>query len=478
MNYKQNKIMLTVNEFVVSGNKYNINGIDTSKAVFFGRKQFETFKEMPKGYYTVTNESGNTYLNIVDETYLNSIETIQIALEIATTSSKYEVEFNPDINILTSKYNQLVDDVHNIISYLKKSGMISDDTSMSLVLPQLDEDEIWIKKGEGYEGISLTDAEGVIKDKIDEYVALSKTEILNYINQQEKAVTIRLDGYVTNKEGQITQLTEEKKQELIKAVQNIIDVIGYQNYETTLETGNTTIQLPSTWFMTSNLTVHADGLLVSSQAYELNLENRTITFKTPFQKSIVVVVHDQLPIAYAQELKDQFVQMAKDELAKAVASIQANGAIQIEAIVAMGENVLSNIQVSVDNIVHQVEVRVDNYVDKTTLPFIDRYVADNIKDIVGPQGPVGPQGIQGPTGLQGPKGQDGAKGDTGERGPQGPQGLQGERGPKGDNGALIELEGFIGFEIRNGNLYVNYTGVNAPNFKLNENGHLIYTFDY
>ena len=52
----------------------------------------------------------------------------------------------------------------------------------------------------------------------------------------------------------------------------------------------------------------------------------------------------------------------------------------------------------------------------------------------GPQGVQGPQGERGPQGIQGPQGPQGPKGDTGETGPQGEPGLQGAPGPQGEKG--------------------------------------------
>lgn len=77
-----------------------------------------------------------------------------------------------------------------------------------------------------------------------------------------------------------------------------------------------------------------------------------------------------------------------------------------------------------------------------------------LQGIPGEQGPIGPQGKTGPQGEQGPKGDKGDKGDTGEQGPQGLQGLmgpigpQGEQGPKGDRGeqGLQGIQGPRGFK--------------------------------
>lgn len=84
--------------------------------------------------------------------------------------------------------------------------------------------------------------------------------------------------------------------------------------------------------------------------------------------------------------------------------------------------------------------------------------------MTGPQGPQGEQGLKGdpgqqgepgPQGETGPEGPQGPKGDTGEQGPQGLKGDQGERGEKGDKGDPGPV----------------------PTFSINEEGHLIATYE-
>lgn len=77
----------------------------------------------------------------------------------------------------------------------------------------------------------------------------------------------------------------------------------------------------------------------------------------------------------------------------------------------------------------------------------------------------------------------GATGSQGERGPAGPQGVQ---GPRGDTGTAVavETQGMYYFSIDNnsssptfGHLFLTYTGSEAPNFSINEQGHLVWTVE-
>ena len=75
----------------------------------------------------------------------------------------------------------------------------------------------------------------------------------------------------------------------------------------------------------------------------------------------------------------------------------------------------------------------------------------------------------------------GAKGDQGAQGPRGAQGVQ---GPQGDTGTAVAVEtsGMYYFHVDNnsssptfGHLFLTYTGSDAPDFEINNNGHLIWT---
>lgn len=97
-----------------------------------------------------------------------------------------------------------------------------------------------------------------------------------------------------------------------------------------------------------------------------------------------------------------------------------------------------------------------------------------LQGVAGNAGPQGVKGDKGDTGLQGPQGATGPKGATGATGPQGPIGPQ---GPKGDSGVSVSTNGRYLFEVRDGHLICIYEDATAPNFKIREDGHLIYTLE-
>lgn len=154
---------------------------------------------------------------------------------------------------------------------------------------------------------------------------------------------------------------------------------------------------------------------------------------------------------------------------------------------------------------------ISDYVENTSKPIINTYVGDQYKVLdayekkkedelntyilenkdrlkgeKGEQGIQGFQGIKGDQGERGPQGIQGVKGDQGIRGEQGPQGVQGLKGEKGDKGdqgerggdaVMVETKGMFGFQVReDGHLWLCYSGEEAPDLRINEEGHLIYRF--
>ena len=89
----------------------------------------------------------------------------------------------------------------------------------------------------------------------------------------------------------------------------------------------------------------------------------------------------------------------------------------------------------------------------------------------GVQGPEGPQGIQGPKGETGPQG---AVGPQGPQGVQGPKGDKGDKGEQGPSGVQVVATGYFGFYVNEtGHLICQYSGEEAPDVSINEEGHLI-----
>ena len=74
----------------------------------------------------------------------------------------------------------------------------------------------------------------------------------------------------------------------------------------------------------------------------------------------------------------------------------------------------------------------------------------------------------------GPRGVQGIQGIQGVVGPRGAQGVQGPPGPQGVAGVAVQTTGYVTFNVtEDGILQCTYTGDEAPNYTINDDGHLI-----
>ena len=75
MDFKTGKIIEIVREFLANGeDKFEINGVDLSKAVFMYRERNSSFIPIPRGNYTTYTESNNFFLNVTGDVKTKAYE--------------------------------------------------------------------------------------------------------------------------------------------------------------------------------------------------------------------------------------------------------------------------------------------------------------------------------------------------------------------------------------------------------------------
>ena len=196
MNYKDGKMILIIKEMLYSSNKYEINGIDLEKAVFFVRKKRELFKIVAPGDFAIKYEGANVYL-VLNSAILTDIISIQVCYESNTESRLYEPDSEPDINILVTNYNKLVQDFKNLWGYIQKQTFVSDTLNMSLVFPALGEGETWIYKDGEMRAVLLYDAIEELRKSVEQVRQEIKTELENKINEFNTQINTLITGFRT-----------------------------------------------------------------------------------------------------------------------------------------------------------------------------------------------------------------------------------------------------------------------------------------
>lgn len=207
MDFKTGKTIEIIKEFLAGGgDKFEINGIDLSKAVFMYRERNSSFIPIPKGNYTTKLESNVLYLNIDDNIKAKAYE-YQIIYTPDMKAGKYLEEY-PELKVLVSKYNDLIEDVTNIIKYAKSTGVKVDTLKMTQILTPLEPNTFWAMNED--EKI-VTFPLGDLNSKYEQMVSKLKKEVEELIKSTKEISLSEIEAAAKNK---ISEFTEELKKKV------------------------------------------------------------------------------------------------------------------------------------------------------------------------------------------------------------------------------------------------------------------------
>lgn len=226
--YKSDKVVEIIREFENTGNKYEVNGIDTSKATIFWRKENEKFQIVPKGSYTY--DSGNTYLVIQDEEILQNASKFQIVYIYEQSSSTYDEDF-PQLEILVNKYNQVINDLKDIYKFLGNTGIKADTLKMTKVLPELEDQCVWWLNNGEIDSLPISEMykkfDKMVNQVYEDVKKLLLTDLDNrikeLITQLEKNLKQIIDEYTQNTA--FTKIDEHAEEKIVEVKEKIDEYI-------------------------------------------------------------------------------------------------------------------------------------------------------------------------------------------------------------------------------------------------------------
>lgn len=230
MDFKTGKTIEIIKEFLAGGgDKFEINGIDLSKAVFMYRERNSSFIPIPRGNYTTSTENNSLYLNVIGDVKTKAYE-YQVIYTSDMKAGKYLEEY-PELKVLVSKYNDLVEDVTNIVKYAKTSGAKIDSLKMTQVLTQLEPNTFWVMNEDGkivafplgnlnskYEQMVSK-----LKKEVEELIKTTKETSLLDINNSAASKLNDLQNEVSKKLKELKTLSDSLKSNLSTAVAKYID---------------------------------------------------------------------------------------------------------------------------------------------------------------------------------------------------------------------------------------------------------------
>ena len=208
--YKSGKIIEIVKEWLGENkNKFEINGIDLRKVVFFYREKITKFEPIPKGNYRVVTENNSTYLIVDDEIVAKAYE-YQICYETSLIASRYDEDF-PELPVLVGKYNDIVKDVENIILNLKTTGIKADTKKMSQILAPLEPNTFWVADKDG---VIQNMPIGNLNEKYNTMLEEVKTITLSVIESNKTEALTEINNTTDAKKNSLNQLKETLSQDL------------------------------------------------------------------------------------------------------------------------------------------------------------------------------------------------------------------------------------------------------------------------
>ena len=210
MDFKTGKTVEIVKEFLAnSGDKFEINGVDLSKAVFMYRERNSSFIPIPKGNYLTNIENNILYLNITGDVIAKAYE-YQVIYTSDMKAGKYLEEY-PELKVLVSKYNDLVEDVTNIIKYTKSTGVKVDTLKMTQILTQLEPNTFWVMNTDekleafpiGKLNSRYQEMVSNLKKEVEELIKTAKEKALSDVNS---SVTSKLNDFQSELSKKLTEL--------------------------------------------------------------------------------------------------------------------------------------------------------------------------------------------------------------------------------------------------------------------------------
>ena len=229
MDFKTGKTVEIIKEFLAAGgDKFEINGIDLSKAVFMYRERNSSFIPIPRGNYTTSNENNSLYLNVIGDVKTKAYE-YQVIYTTDMKAGKY-LEEHPELKVLVSKYNDLVEDITNIIKYIKTSGVKIDSLKMTQVLTTLEPNTFWVMNtDEKLEAFPIGDLNSKyqeminkLKKEVEELIKTVKEKALLDINNSATSKLNDFQNELTKKLKELETLSDELKNNLSSAVAKYI----------------------------------------------------------------------------------------------------------------------------------------------------------------------------------------------------------------------------------------------------------------
>ena len=321
---KLRNVSYIVKEIVINSSttNYELNGIVGNNLEFYGLDKItRNYKELPKAWYQLIKNNGNYVFKVVDPSIFN-YSKIQVALWYDNKSLTYVTEFNPDIKVLVDRYNILVDTVSQLWEYTKRQMIVGDSMEMHLILPKLNNGELWICKGDHYEAISVIDVNVELRKLIDKYTAIYKIELEQKANEQKLEINKYVQELGTQQKNEFEDYKNKKIEELLSKLVDLKNQFNLYVSQKQNEMNSYKQVLQNELYNDSKKEID-DYSKEKIKENEIAIQNKTQEILTNLDDSIESKVQLKMDVLfktmsprYLSELKVQIDTYLKDELNK------------------------------------------------------------------------------------------------------------------------------------------------------------------
>ena len=358
--YKNGKLAEIVREFnhEQGTTKYEINGITQSIAVPFWREEEGKFKVIPKGSYKFISESGNNYLEITDETILQQVSQFQIVYIYSQISSKYVEDF-PEISVLTTKYNELVEDTTKLFNYLKSTGMIADTLQMTKVLSPLEPLTTWYMDEQGeIRTLPISDLYGKFQQMIDTLYQEIKVLLMVDYNDMSSKLTQQTTASLKQLADKTVELKDDLQtfaDGLERDKKALLEDYVEKTSKKTIDNHVETVSKPEINKYVESTTKPSIGNYVDTVS-KVEIDNYVDTVSKPEIDNYVETV-SKVDINNHTDTKETEITTHTDNEIK---RITAEGEKQLEIIVGAGGGLATRVE-TLENEVQEIDTKFKNY---------------------------------------------------------------------------------------------------------------------
>lgn len=306
-NVKYIKVIQGQNKYLIEDFK-NLSGC----YVFATKKKTEALmQEISSDHYSFESFENNNYIKFEDGFPINDYYSFKIIKPEQIISIPYSFNTISSItpDALNSNFEALKETLKKIQESYNNQIVKIDSDEATVMLPNLDDDEVWVRKGDTYRGFNIGSLEANIKEMLDEIKRI-REEILREMED--------------NKNRHLAEIKGKFDQEVAEGKANVI-ATGEQQVQLVTQTGDTKIEeLNSTFTEKNNILINTGDTKNQLLIDTFNSKNQELINTGEQKKSEII------------QVASEQIQPIIQEGNKQVQRVTTQGDIEVQRVIDAG----------------------------------------------------------------------------------------------------------------------------------------------